>query len=61
MSKTFRLQIITPERVFLEDDAEMLVVRAPDGTCGRFVRLDTEAIEAILRLAAHPDGEEAAQ
>ena len=37
------------------------VVRAPDGTCGRFVRLDTEAIEAILRLAAHPDGEEAAQ
>ncbi|HIQ62942.1 MAG TPA: ATP synthase F1 subunit epsilon [Candidatus Avichristensenella intestinipullorum] len=34
MSKTFRLQIITPERVFLEDDAEMLVVRAPDGEIG---------------------------
>ncbi|MCL1965018.1 MAG: ATP synthase F1 subunit epsilon [Firmicutes bacterium] len=34
MANTFRLQIITPERVFLEADAEMLVVKAPDGEIG---------------------------
>ncbi len=31
MANTFALQIVTPERVFLETDAEMLVVTAPDG------------------------------
>ncbi len=34
MAKTFRLQIITPEREFLDTDAEMLVVRAEDGEIG---------------------------
>ncbi|MDR0898493.1 MAG: ATP synthase F1 subunit epsilon [Oscillospiraceae bacterium] len=31
---TFRLQIITPERVFLDEQAEMITVEAPDGQIG---------------------------
>ncbi len=34
MANTFRLQIITPERVFLEADAEALTLKAPDGEIG---------------------------
>lgn len=34
MAATFQLQIITPERVFVDGEAEMLVVRAPDGEVG---------------------------
>lgn len=34
MANTFSLQIITPERVFISGDAEMLTVKAPDGEVG---------------------------
>ena len=34
MGKTFRLQVITPERVFMDAEAEMVVLRAPDGEIG---------------------------
>lgn len=34
MANTFRLQILTPERMFLEGDAEALTLRAPDGEIG---------------------------
>lgn len=34
MANTFHLQIITPERVFIDDQAEMVVVTAPDGEYG---------------------------
>ena len=34
MAQTFRLQIITPERCFLDDQAEMVVIPAPDGEFG---------------------------
>ena len=31
MAKTFRLEVITPERVFYEGDVEMLVIKTFDG------------------------------
>lgn len=31
---TFHLQVITPERVFIDGEAEMLILRAPDGEIG---------------------------
>lgn len=34
MAPTFRLEIVTPERVFLSDDVEMLVVKTPQGELG---------------------------
>ncbi len=34
MANTFRLQIITPERVFLDEDVEMLTLKATDGEIG---------------------------
>ena len=34
MTKTFRLQIITPERAFFDAQAEMVVITAPDGEFG---------------------------
>ena len=34
MARTFRLRIITPERVFLDGEAEMIVLKATDGEIG---------------------------
>lgn len=34
MANTFKLQIITPERVFIDGEAEMLSVKASDGEVG---------------------------
>lgn len=34
MANTFHLQIITPERVFIDGQAEMLSMKAPDGEIG---------------------------
>lgn len=34
MANTFRLQIVTPERMFLEAEAEALTLIAPDGEIG---------------------------
>ena len=34
MQRTFRLQIITPERSFMDNQAEMLILNAPDGEFG---------------------------
>ncbi|MDR3050843.1 MAG: ATP synthase F1 subunit epsilon [Oscillospiraceae bacterium] len=34
MAATFRLQIITPERSFFDEQVEMVVFRAPDGEIG---------------------------
>lgn len=34
MAPTFKLEIVTPERVFLSEDAEMVVVKTPQGEMG---------------------------
>jgi F-type H+-transporting ATPase subunit epsilon len=34
VAPTFKLEIVTPERVFLSDDVEMLVVKTPQGEMG---------------------------
>ena len=34
MAQTFRLQILTPERGFFDDQAEMVVLTTPDGEFG---------------------------
>lgn len=34
MARTFHLQIITPERMFLDQEVEMLTLKAPDGEIG---------------------------
>lgn len=34
MANTFHLQIITPERVFIDGQAEMVTIQAPDGEVG---------------------------
>lgn len=34
MTPTFKLEIITPERVFLSEEVEMLVVKTPQGEMG---------------------------
>lgn len=34
MAPTFKLEIVTPERVFFSEDVEMLVVKTPQGEMG---------------------------
>lgn len=34
MENTFHLQIVTPERVFMDEVAEMITLKAPDGEIG---------------------------
>ena len=34
MAKTFRLEIVTPEKLFFEGEAESLVVETPAGQIG---------------------------
>lgn len=34
MAPTFKLEIVTPERVFLSEDVEMVVVKTPQGEMG---------------------------
>lgn len=34
MTPTFKLEIVTPEKVFLSEDVEMLVIKTPQGEMG---------------------------
>lgn len=53
MSKTFRLEVISPERVFFEGEAEMLELTTSEGEIGILpghIPLTTIVVPGVLRI-----------
>ncbi len=61
--KRFRLHIITPERIFYDDDAEMIELRTSEGEVGilpEHIPLTTVVVPGILRIMNGDEVREAA-
>lgn len=62
-SKTFRLCVIAPERIFYEDDVEMIELNTTEGEIGvlpEHIPLTTIVAPGVLRITKDGDVKEAA-